>query len=263
MFVVIVFERRLVKKSLKLRWLLVTIHYKLVIRVKWLNIFFRLILLLNILTKKPQTDRREAPPVVGKESIWEQRNTIPEDLRCLRVRLQAKTVIFDTARVALLQISMLCFYHIIILSGWEYDWCFGPFWVYTCFLNGVALHCWDLRVQLSGGGGDHLYGIYSWPVCVYVLAEKATLCSTPLYVQLFLFGVAFCFNENWGSISIAWDAGTTHPMGEPLFSPCFALSGSFIFVVLSFSMKMFLHAFNVLIGSRLGSNQHWWGGSTV
>ena len=48
-----------------------------------------------------------------------------------------------------------------------------------------------LEGAIERGGGDHLYGIYSWPVCVYVLAEKATLCSTPLYVQLFLFGVAF------------------------------------------------------------------------
>ena len=54
----------------------------------------------------------------------------------------------------------------------------------------MVLHRWNLRVQLSEGG-NHLYGVYSWPVCVYVLAEKATLCSTPLYVQLFLFGVAF------------------------------------------------------------------------
>ena len=46
-------------------------------------------------------------------------------------------------------------------------------------------------------------------------------------------------------------------------SPCFALSGSFIFVVLSFFMQMFFVAFNVLFGCRLGSNQHWWGGSTV
>ena len=132
--------------------------------------------------------------------------------------------------------------------------------LHTCFLK-MVLHWWGLRVQLSGGS-DHLYGVYSWPVCVYVQAEKLTLCSTPLFVQLFLFGVAFWFNENWGPISIAWDAGTTHPMGEPL-SPCFALSGSFIFVVLSFFMQIFFFAFNVLIGCRLGSNQHRWGGSTV
>ena len=54
----------------------------------------------------------------------------------------------------------------------------------------MVLHWWGLRVQLSGGS-DHLYGVYSWPVCVYVQAEKLTLCSTPLFVQLFLFGAAF------------------------------------------------------------------------
>ena len=137
------------------------------------------------------------------------------------------------------------------------------------FWSFLGLHMF-LKWCCTGGtwgcnwarGGNDLYGVYSWPVCVYVQAEKLTLCSNPLYVQLFLFGAAFWFNENWGPISIAWDAGTTHPMGEPL-SPCFALSGSFIFVVLSFFMQIFFFAFNVLIGCRLGSNQHWWGGSTV
>ena len=146
----------------------------------------------NYIDKKTQTDRWEAPPVVGRESFWGQRNAIPDDFRCLRVRLQAKTVIFEAAGVGLLKISQFCFYHVIILSKWEDDWFFLGLHI---FLKWCCTALLGLEGAIELEGGQPLV----WSLFLAGVCLRAGGKSPPL----FYFFVCSTF-PLWCCILIQW-----------------------------------------------------------